>query len=252
MPPIKIKFSDDDYGIDLLDDLGAVKLVNYCQFNEVDEQYLVKEYLCYKIYETLTDYSFKTYFLKINFINTDSAEESFTNYAFLVEDVDDLAKRNDSEVITTRHLEYEELNTYYEGLFALFQFMIGNTDLYLSNQHNIKILREEGNLLSPPILIPYDFDFSGLVNAHYASPAETLRIKTVRERAYFGGCRTDAELQELLQLFLDKKQDILDLVNENMLLHKEQKEDMLDYIGDFYIIIEDEHLIKKKIERKCW
>ena len=252
MPPIKIKFSDDDYGVELLDDLGAVKLVNYCKFNEIDEQYLVKEYLCYKIYETLTDYSFKTYFLQINFFNTDSAEESFTNYAFLVEDADDLAKRKDSDLLTTRHLPYEELNSYYEGLFALFQFMIGNTDIYLANQHNLKILREEGNLNSPPIIVPYDFDFCGLVNAHYASPGSNQRIKTVRDRKYLGSCRDDAELQELIQLFLEKKEDIMELISENMLLNSENQEDILDYIGEFYTIIKDEHLIKKNIKRKCW
>ena len=252
MPPIKIKFSDDDYGIELLDELGAVKLVNYCQFNVADEQYLLKEFLCYKIYETLTDYSFKTYFLKIDFINTDSVDDHFTNYAFLIENPDDLAKREDSELIMTRHLAYEELNSYYEGLFALFQFMIGNSDFYVANQHNLKILREEGNLKSPPILVPYDFDFSGLVNAHYARPSSSVRIKTVRDRTYLGSCRDEAELQKLIQLFLEKKEEILVLVSGNPLLQKEHKEDVLNYIGDFYTIIEDEHLIKKYIHRKCW
>ena len=151
-----------------------------------------------------------------------------------------------------QHLPYEELNSYYEGLFALFQFMIGNTDIYLANQHNLKILREEGNLNSPPIIVPYDFDFCGLVNAHYASPGSSVRIKTVRDRIYLGSCRDEAELQKLIQLFLEKKEEIMELVNGNTLLHTDQKEDVLNYIGDFYTIIEDEQLIKKYILRKCW
>jgi hypothetical protein len=42
-----------------------------------------------------------------------------------------------------------------------------------------------GTLLSP---VPYDFDFSGLVDAPYADPPEGIPVNNVRERNYRGYC----------------------------------------------------------------
>jgi len=252
LSPIKINFSDKDYSIDVLNDFGAVKMVNQCQVGELDEQYLVKEYLCYKIYELLTDYSFRTYFVKIRFVNTDSIEETFTNYAFLIEDDKDLAKRNDAVVIKTQELTHADLDTFREGIFTLFLYMIGNTDFYVANQHNLKLVREKGNIHSPPIPIPYDFDYSGFVNAHYAKPDKSLKTKSIRERVYFGNCRSENELNTLIQLFLEKESQIVQLINNNPLLEDEQKQDLTNYIDQFFEIITDDRLLKKNIYNKCW
>ena len=40
------------------------------------------------------------------------------------------------------------------------------------------------------IPIPYDFDFSGLVDAPYATPPDVLKIANVRQRFYRGYCAT--------------------------------------------------------------
>ena len=42
-----------------------------------------------------------------------------------------------------------------------------------------------GALLAP---VPYDFDFSGLVDAPYAGPPEGIPVETVRDRIYRGYC----------------------------------------------------------------
>jgi hypothetical protein len=42
--------------------------------------------------------------------------------------------------------------------------------------------------------IPYDFDYSGLVDATYALPPPGMGITTVRDRVYRGPCRTMPEL----------------------------------------------------------
>ena len=179
-------------------------------------------------------------------------EENITNYAFLIEDAGNLAKRHQSVVIKTQNLTHADLNSYYEGLFCLFHFMIGNTDFYMKNQHNLKLIRKEGNIKSPPIPIPYDFDFSGLVNAPYAKPARGVRIRSVRERIYLGNCRPDNELNKLFDLFLSKENEISQLIANYSLLDDDQKTDVLEYIKDFYTILNDKRLQKKKIIKKCW
>ena len=38
------------------------------------------------------------------------------------------------------------------------------------------------------IVVPYDFDFSGLVEAPYAEPPEGIPVSSVRQRTYRGYC----------------------------------------------------------------
>ena len=41
--------------------------------------------------------------------------------------------------------------------------------------------------------VPYDFDYSGLVDAPYAVPPEGMPVKSVRKRYYRGYCRFNAD-----------------------------------------------------------
>jgi hypothetical protein len=58
--------------------------------------------------------------------------------------------------------------------------------------HNGRMLTDgvPGSLLS---VVPYDFDFSGLVDAPYATPPEGIPVDTVRERDYRGYCAHQAQ-----------------------------------------------------------
>ena len=40
--------------------------------------------------------------------------------------------------------------------------------------------------------VPYDFDFSGLVDAPYATPPTSVAVSNVRQRRYRGFCRHNA------------------------------------------------------------
>ena len=80
--------------------------------------------------------------------------------------------------------------------FAMFNYMIGNLDWSVragpqgdSCCHNGRLVGG-GPLLTP---VPYDFDFSGLVDAPYATPPEGFKINSVRQRLYRGYCAHDAE-----------------------------------------------------------
>ena len=53
-------------------------------------------------------------------------------------------------------------------VLCLFEYMISNTDWNVSLLHNIKLIRKKDT--KEIIVVPYDFDYSGLVNADYAVP----------------------------------------------------------------------------------
>jgi hypothetical protein len=86
-------------------------------------------------------------------------------------------------------------------------------------------------------VIPYDFDYSGFVNTDYAIPDEKLPIQTVRERLYRGFPRTMEELNDVLAIFKKQKRAIYDLINNFNLLTSKNKKDMINYLDDFFTVI---------------
>ena len=71
-------------------------------------------------------------------------------------------------------------------LVAIFQYMIGNTDFGVSANHNIILMQSAKDSTAKPIVVPYDFDYAGFVDAYYAVPNEGLPIENVRQRLYRG------------------------------------------------------------------
>ena len=59
--------------------------------------------------------------------------------------------------------------------------MIGNTDWAVPNNHNVKLIYDKERKLAPPLVVPYDFDYSGLVDASYAVPNEVIGTEKVTE-----------------------------------------------------------------------
>lgn len=251
IPPIRIKFSDKDYLVDVFDKMDKVKLVNECDFGNKYQQYLVKEFLTYKAYEQLTDYSLQTWFMQIEFIDSQDSTNRFTSFSFLIEDIDELAKRHNAVEIDTEGLVHKDLDAKMESIAMLFEYMIGNVDVYLENLHNLKLIRDAGQYTASPIPIPYDFDFSGLVNTDYATVGD-LPIENVRDRYYIGTCRTNEEYQRLFDLFRAKKDNIYNIFQSCELLEKNNEEDVIGYLDEFYNIINDSKLTKRRIIKKCW
>ena len=191
-PPLRIDFSDSLYGIDLFDHWNKMKLVSVCLQSRNYNDYLIREYLIYKAYEKLTDVCFKTYFLNITFRDIGTGKRSYDSPGFFIEDISDLTKRLNATEINALGIGPSELDTLSFDRMALFQYMIGNTDWYIQNVHNIKLIKLNDFKKVKAIPVPYDFDYAGLVNATYAVPHENIPIHSVRERYFMGVCRKEA------------------------------------------------------------
>ena len=88
--------------------------------------------------------------------------------------------------------------------------MIGNTDWSEVAGHNVEVLGIGGVALP----VPYDFDFSGIVEAPYAVPGRSLSIKTVQDRLYRGWCRGNLDPEPILELFRAAETDIMALYRD--------------------------------------
>jgi hypothetical protein len=234
-PPIRVFFKANPYSV--LKPLGTLKLVSQCKTFPEDKQYLLKEFIIYKIYNILTDMSFRVRLLNLKWQDTTNKGKSLTEYAFLLEDSKDLAQRNGCAEMKQVKIKTEATDRKQMTLVAIFEYMIGNTDWAVPANHNTKLITPKGDSTHRPYVVPYDFDYSGFVNTDYAVPDQDLPIQSVRERLYRGFPRTMGELIEVLGVFNAKKKAIYDVVNNFDLLNGKTKKDVIDYLDEFYLII---------------
>jgi hypothetical protein len=228
----------------LLSDLKKLKLVGGCHLNSYDEELLLKEYIAYKIYNFLSPMSFRVRLLHVTYNDSAQKVKSYTQYAFLIEDIEDLAKRNKCKEVKKRTYATDATDRKQATVMYIYQYMIGNTDWSVPNYHNIKLLVPLTDTFARPYPIPYDFDYSGLVDAPYAVPDENLEIKNVSERYYRGYQRSMEELKPIVSVFKEKKDSIIQYINNFDLLKPNARKNIVNYLEQFYDRIETDGDIK--------
>ena len=242
MPPILLDFKTPSSP--KLRPLGRLKLVTGCAAGNEDEQLIIKEFLAYKIFNMLTDKSFRVRLVNIKYEDTRGKVKSYSQYGFLLEDVDDMAKRNkclevEGKVYNTESTLREQMT-----LVALFEYMIGNYDWSVPGYHNIKLMRPSADQNAIPIAVPYDLNHSGFVNAPYAIPPDDMEIKSVKDRLYRGFPRSMEELESTFAIFRKQKENILNLISNCEWQNNRYKKETTNYIEGFYRTIENKSSVK--------
>lgn len=242
IPPLKLRFKNEK--APFLSPLKSLKLVNPCDKKTAYNEYLLKEYLIYKIYNLLTDMSFRARLLHITYVDNASQKVFLTSHSFLLEDLDDLAKRNGCREVKRNLPHSESTNRNMAGLVYVFQYMIGNTDWSIPVQHNIKFIGPREDTTGAPFPIPYDFDHAGFVDAGYALPNEMLPISSVTERLYRGFPRSMEELEQIAHVFNDKQQAIYDLIGNFELLPENSRKNLINYLKPFFQTLNDPRRVR--------
>ncbi|HEX6334556.1 MAG TPA: hypothetical protein VFZ78_10040 [Flavisolibacter sp.] len=232
LPPLKLRFKNESSPT--LAPLGALKLVNPCDNQKIDNDFLLKEYIVYKLYNTLTDKSLRVRLLNIKYIDSSGKRKPIVQNSFLIEDVDDMAKRNNCRERERRVVHTDATDRAQMTLVAIFEYMIGNTDWSVPGAHNIKLIAPKEDTTTTPYPVAYDFDHAGMVNTSYALPNEQLPIATVRQRLYRGFPRTMEELEESLQIFRAKKDEMYSIVNNFAPMSNSARKDIISYLDEFY------------------
>ena len=229
---------------------GALKLGTHCQSEGVYEQYLLKDYLATRLHGTLTRRALRTRLARVTYADTDKGKEPFTRLGILFEDVDDLAARMEARELPVPRQLFSSVDQAQLLFMSLFQYMIGNTDYSILLLHNVIMLDDASGIR---YTVPYDFDFSGLVNAHYALPAPDLKLASVKERRYRGPCTTEAEVQEALKPFLEKRAELLALPASltSLGLEEGHRKDVEKYLSEFFELISKPEKVKKTFVTDC-
>ncbi len=250
-PPLKLNFPKKGVKLKYLKEFDKMKMVVQCKQGTEFEQYLLGEFLIYKMFNLLTDYSLRVRLLKVKYVDTSGKRKPMESYAFIIEDIDQLAQRVNGVKVERKMVRDPFLNRKESTLVFLFEYLIGNTDWSIPGLHNIKLVKPNDPMTDKVYVIPYDYDYSGIINASYAVPDPKLGIESVRERLYRGYCREPEELQRAVKVFNDKKDEIYALYKNSGLLSKKTLNFTLDYIDGFYNIINSSYAFKREVVDAC-
>lgn len=243
MPPLRVIFgSKKDPGIK---SLGTLKLVDQCTTSESGQQNLLKEYLIYKIYNLITDMSFRLRLLHLIISDSAGRKKPIDEYGYLMEDIKDLAKRNKCKEYKNTKEDPRLTNSRQMAIVAIFEYMIGNTDWGVYSSHNTRLIRSKEDTLQAPYVVPYDFDFSGFVNTDYSIPDEKLQIANVRERLYRGFPKPLQEITEVTAIFQKEKDAIYQMIDQFDLLNSKTKKDLKNYLNGFFETIKSPEEVKR-------
>lgn len=257
LPPIRLNFKKSQVKGTLFAGQDKLKVVSPCQNGLESQQNLLLEYLAYRIFEILTDYSFGTRLIRLSYVDSEDKKKSWTDLVFVIEDDSDLAKRLDIDKVRVASNQFEELDQRTTALAELFQLLISNHDYSMLQGpegeyccHNSEMFTRKESA-DKRIPIPFDFDMSGLVNANYASPPAHLPIRLVRTRYYRGLCQPDDVMQDTVAHMLSKKAEIFELIETQEDLSRLTRNRSLSYINDFFAILENETLFEKEVLDRC-
>lgn len=254
-PPLRINFKKLQVKNTLFDKQDKLKLVTHCQTSKRYEQFLLREYVAYGILNTVTNVSYRARLLRITYVDSEAKRNDVVRYGFFIEHRDRLAKRLQKPALIVSDTDIGSLDPGHTNLVSVYHYLIGNTD-YSPIQgpeddmccHNHDLFGNEGELFWS---VPYDFDQSGLVDAPHGVVNERFRIRNARQRLYRGRCRNKQWLPASLATFRDKKDEIMQLVNDSPGLDRRSQKSMNAFIERFYDTLESEKRIASEFMRSC-
>ncbi|TNE50505.1 MAG: hypothetical protein EP344_17305 [Bacteroidetes bacterium] len=248
IPPIKIRFFEEKPDNDSIADINELKLVVNCRNTEEDEQLVLRENFAYQLYNMLTEESFRVKSVYLTIKEPGRKRNSLETKAFFIESQQELAARLGARALKSRIFSPKRIDSLAYTRMSLFQFMIGNTDWGSYTRHNVKVIAYPSGRM---VVVPYDFDYSGLVSADYAIPSPDSKIENVRERYYLGLCHSDSLYQQAFREFISKKEQILAACKEYPGFTYTTQEDTYVYLNEFFRILDDPEKTRKEILEHC-
>lgn len=247
-PPLKLNFKKSGLRSRSLMPLDQYKMVTQCRSGRVFESYVMKEYMAYKLLEAAYPYTFKVRLISINFrdIRNNGKIKESERLGFVIESEEELARRLNAKIVERNKSGFHHLERKMALQMALAQYMIGNTDWAMPNLHNMKIIKVPD--FEKMVPVPYDFDYSGLVDADYAVVHHSLSIKSVRDRLYIGPSCTESEVEELIGLFSEKKEKLLECIHSCETMEDRDKKRLISYLEDFFEEVGNENRMKSVLD----
>lgn len=248
-PPTRITFKKPLYEVSDSGRIKNLKLVNQCQQGSSYGDYVIREYLVYKLYNVLTDTSFRARLISLDIIDSENKRKTITQYGILLEPESLLEERLDLVEVKTKNLSQSHMFPAMIDRLAIFNYMVSNWDWSVPGQHNVSVFTSVNPTLGGVgIPVPFDFDLTGVVNAEYAIPPPDLGIETNRDRIFYGICRTEEVYRRELLAFREKKEELYSVITEFPHLGRAEKRDIITFMDQFFDRLEKPRSVEGLID----
>ena len=250
-PPLRVEFTRPPPAGSLFQGQRKLKLVAHCKRSEDFQQKVLLEYSAYRLYSLMTPQSFRARLANIDYVD-ESGKPYVSRIGFFIEDFSDVAKRNGMTVAHMGSLvPLQQIDPRSGARMAIFEYMISNYDWSMRAGpqgteccHNSRLMSAgPGSLLTT---VPYDFDFSGLVDAPYAGPPEGIPIRTLRDRNYRGYCVHTNEARAAAAEFSARRGELIGVLGTIPGMTDRTRQNATNYLGGFF-----QDLDSGKIFRSC-
>ena len=252
-PPLRVEFQGKPGPGSIFSGQKKLKLVTHCQAAASFQQYVLLEYSAYLLYNQLTPASFRARLATIDYVD-EASRPITTRVGYFLEDVDDVASRNAMRhAVTADRVSSSQLKPADAARVALFEYMIGNMDWSMRAGpvgegccHNTRLLaRSAGDTFVP---VPYDFDYSGLVNAPYAVSPDGQ--SGVLRRRYMGYCAHNGDVLAMAAVLRSGRVPLLAALNQ-VALDEPVRRRAVAYLTGFFNDIADDRTISAKVLKTC-
>ncbi len=254
-PPLQLNFRKSQTDETLFDKQDKLKLVVHCDRSGRYQQSLLREYLAYRVLNTLTDWSFRVRLLRVTYVDSEEHRPDQTRFDFLIEHKNRLGKRHGMKEAKVEEATVDSIQPGPLNLTSLFQFFIANTDFSPIRSapdrdccHNYVLFEKDSEQMIP---VPYDFDLSGFVNAQYAKPDVRFGLHNVRQRLYRGRCANNDYVADSLQQFRNNRETIFELVNQQVGLSSAVRKSIFRSMESFYKVIDEPREVERQLLGKC-
>lgn len=245
--PIRIEFGSGLAGT-VFEGQTNVKLGTHCR-NEIEfDQFVMREYLAYRLTNLVTPQSFRARLARATYVDIRSRKKISTHLALFLEHENDVARRLGGRQVTQRQMVFSDFDSPALTTMMLLEYMLGNIDYSIWGLHNVVIVQNKSRRFLP---VPYDFDLSGMVHPPYAAPDPRLPMRTATDRLYRGPCRTVEEFNAAAEPFRARKGDMLAAIDSMRELTNAHKSEMKDYLDAFFRRIATPDAIKKTFVDGC-
>lgn len=254
-PPLRVRFAAPPAEGSLFQKQKSLKLVTHCRVQESFQQHTLLEYAAYRMFNEVTEASFRVRLANVRYVESGSGKLVAQRVGFFIEDADDVADRLDMKEVEAAKLSIGQHDPASAARAVLFFHMIANHDWSMLAGpegeccHNGKLLGPDKAATTGLTYLPYDFDYSGFVDAPYAAPPEDFGIKSVTSRYFRGDCALNAEVIKAAAAFRAKRSAIEAAIRATPTLEPKTAGKAVGFLKGFYSDIADDAAVDKLLKR---
>lgn len=248
-PPLRFKIPTKRATGTAFEGQSKIKYVSHCQsLIENYDQHSIEEYLIYRMYNLVSPYSYRVRLAKLTFTDTKS-DQRIEKYGFFLESKDDVATRSGRKLLEYKNMKQYHMLRSNMVMLSLFQLMIGNGDWNVEKLHNVDILSVSEH--SIPVVVPFDFDWSSIINHKYYTLDPRIPEDAKYKRRYKSYKWSAEEFDSAFSNFKELKPSFMELISTCDYLEELNKQKLITYLEEFYQLIGSRKDIRTVIQKNA-